>query len=87
MRHTATGHGGHRSMVRTVVCGAADEGSIPSGHPTQTLAAPAAPRAPSRPLMSTRFLRAFSSTSQEALIGAPHSDLNRQKTCIQRRVS
>ena len=40
MRHTARGHGGHRSMVRTVVCGAADEGSIPSGHPTLSLAAP-----------------------------------------------
>ncbi len=26
-------------MVRTVVCGAADEGSIPSGHPTLSLAA------------------------------------------------
>ena len=39
MRHTATGHGGHRSMVRTVVCGAADEGSIPSGHPTLSLVA------------------------------------------------
>ena len=50
MRHTAPGHGGHRSMVRTVVCGAADEGSIPSGHPTQTLAAPAAPRHPLAPL-------------------------------------
>ncbi len=37
MRHTAAGHGGHRSMVRTAVCGAADEGSIPSGHPTQPL--------------------------------------------------
>ena len=35
MRHTAAGHGGHRSMVRTAVCGAADEGSIPSGHPTR----------------------------------------------------
>ena len=26
-------------MVRTVVCGAADEGSIPSGHPTLSLTA------------------------------------------------
>ena len=26
-------------MVRTVVCGAADEGSSPSGHPTLSLAA------------------------------------------------
>ena len=43
MRHTAAGHGGHRSMVRTAVCGAADEGSIPSGHPTQPLGTPVGP--------------------------------------------
>lgn len=54
MRHTAAGHGGHRSMVRTAVCGAADEGSIPSGHPTQTLRllAPA-----SEPLRATSWTR------------------------------
>jgi hypothetical protein len=44
-------------MVRTVVCGAADEGSIPSGHPTtrEECTLPAA--APSRHLVDVLTIR------------------------------
>jgi hypothetical protein len=75
MRHTAAGHGGHRSMVRTAVCGAADEGSIPSGHPTRPRGHPL-----DRRLELTRFLSDFSYSSQVAPTEPTHSGVHRQTT-------
>ena len=60
-------------MVRTVVCGAADEGSIPSGHPTLSLAAQTGlPWG----LGTTGNLRDFTSASHERLMRRAHSSHN-----------